>query len=119
MDTAPGTADPARLVVPAGLGRDDVPRLCAQLTALYAAGAAAAVCDVGQVDADLTVVDALARLRLTALRAGRPLAVERAGPGLRALLGLLGLAVELLGEAEEREPAPGVQEEVQSRDPAI
>ncbi|THA36006.1 STAS domain-containing protein [Streptomyces sp. A1547] len=106
-----------RLVLPGpGPTRRDAALLCARLTRLYEAGADAVECDVGAVTApDLATVEALARLRLTAR--GRPFRVTGAGPRLRALLDLVGL-VELLGEAEEGEPAGGVQEGVQAGDAA-
>ncbi|MFF4101192.1 STAS domain-containing protein [Streptomyces sp. NPDC001903] len=107
-----------RLVLPAdGADRPDAARLCARLARLYEDGAAAVECDVSAVTApDLAVVEALARLRLAAR--GRPLRVTGAGPRLRELLGLVGL-LQLLGEAEEREPAGGVQEGVEPGDPPL
>ncbi|MFF3861016.1 STAS domain-containing protein [Streptomyces sp. NPDC002209] len=95
----------------------DVDGLCARLVRLYEGGATAVVCDAGAVTAaDLGAVEALARLRLAAR--GRPFRVSGARPGLRALLDLVGLR-ELLGEAEEGEPAVGVQEGVEPGDPAV
>ncbi|MEU9159514.1 STAS domain-containing protein [Streptomyces sp. NPDC048424] len=85
---------------------------------MYEGGATAVECDVGAVTApDLAVVEALARLRLTARGRGG-FTVTGAGPPLRALLDLVGL-VELLGEAEQREPAGGVQEGGEPDDPAV
>ncbi|MGW6704589.1 STAS domain-containing protein [Streptomyces sp. NPDC054956] len=102
-----------RLVLP-GSTAQDTARLCARLVLLYEAGATEVVCDASAAIApDLRTVEALARLRLAA--AGRPLRVIGAGPGLRALLDLVGL-VELLGEPEEREPPGGVQEGVEPDD---
>lgn len=75
--------------------------------------------------ADLTSVDALARLRLVGKRVGLDLRFAAASPGLRELLTLSGLdgllleggsGVELLGEAEPREE-PGVEEVVEVADP--
>ncbi|WP_257583788.1 STAS domain-containing protein [Streptomyces sp. TLI_146] len=84
--------EPARLVVPAPVTLADVPPLCERLRALYAAGAREVVCDVGAlVRADLAAVEAVARLRLTARRAGGRLTIRNAGPGLVALLRLAGL----------------------------
>ncbi|MFI6145257.1 STAS domain-containing protein [Streptomyces sp. NPDC051109] len=107
-----------RLVLPgAGAALRDVEGLCVRLVRLYEDGAAAVECDAGAVtSADLGVVEVLARLRLAAR--GRPLRVTGAGPALRGLLDLVGL-VELLGEAEEREPAVGVQEGVEPGDPPL
>ncbi|MDX2389634.1 MULTISPECIES: STAS domain-containing protein [unclassified Streptomyces] len=107
-----------RLVLPGpGPAPQDVAGLCARLELLYAAGAAAVVCDAGAVTAPgLGAVEALARLRLTAR--DRPFRVTGAGPPLRGLLSLVGL-FELLGEPEEREPPGGVQEGVQPDDPPL
>ncbi|MEU1073946.1 MULTISPECIES: STAS domain-containing protein [unclassified Streptomyces] len=83
---------PALLVVPSPLALADVPALCARLRSLYAAGAREVVCDVGGlVRADLAAVEAVARLRLTARRAGGGLSLRGVGPGLAALLHLTGL----------------------------
>ncbi|MFJ7587370.1 STAS domain-containing protein [Streptomyces sp. NPDC097617] len=92
----------------------DAARLCACLARLYENGARAVECDARAVIAPgLGAVEVLARLRLTA--GGRRLRVTGAAPALRALLGLVGL-VELLGEAEQREPPGGVQEGVEPDD---
>ncbi|WP_149185031.1 STAS domain-containing protein [Streptomyces sp. TRM49041] len=86
----------------------DVPRLCAELTALIAdaggggpgigvPGGRPTVVDVGGlVRPGLAAVDGLARLHLTARRLGHPLTVRNAAPGLRSLLTLVGLADQLL-----------------------
>ncbi|WP_327264114.1 STAS domain-containing protein [Streptomyces sp. NBC_01232] len=107
-----------RLVLPgpAPTARDAA-RLCARLVLLYEDGAAAVECDAGAVTAPgLGTVEVLARLRLAAR--GRPLRVTGAAPALRALLDLVGL-VEVLGEAEQREPPGGVQEGVEPDDLAL
>ncbi|MEU9376624.1 STAS domain-containing protein [Streptomyces sp. NPDC048255] len=108
-----------RLVLPGPAPTvQDVARLCDRLARLYADGAAAVVCDAGPVTApDLAVVELLARLRLTARGRGG-LTVTGASPPLRALLDLVGL-VELLGEAEEREPPVRVQEGIEPDDLAL
>ena len=96
----------------------DAAALCARMARLYDAGAAAVVCDAAAVTAPgLGIVEVLARLRLVARGRGRAFRVVGAGPGLRALLELVGL-VQLLGEAEEGEPAVRVQEGVEAHDPA-
>ncbi|THA69281.1 STAS domain-containing protein [Streptomyces sp. A0958] len=86
---------PAALIVSGHVTRDAVPRLCADLEALLAAspGAAAVDCDLsGVVRPDLTTVEAIARLSLTARRAGgRRLRLRGTPPELRALLDLVGL----------------------------
>ncbi|MFJ3515325.1 MULTISPECIES: STAS domain-containing protein [unclassified Streptomyces] len=108
-----------RLVLP-GPGPaapQDAALLCARLARLYDGGARAVVCDAAAVTAPgLADVQVLARLRLAAR--GRPLRVTGAAPALRALLDLVGL-VELLGEAEQREPPGGVQEGVEPDDLAL
>ncbi|MFE2551591.1 STAS domain-containing protein [Streptomyces sp. NPDC059355] len=107
-----------RLVLPgSGPTARDTAALCARLARLYDDGAAAVECDASAVTApDLAAVEALARLRIAAR--GRPLRVTGAGPALRSLLHLAGL-LQLLGEAEEREPAVGVQERVEPGDPPL
>ncbi|MFC9298401.1 hypothetical protein ACFTWH_26730 [Streptomyces sp. NPDC057011] len=108
----------ARLVLPGpGPTAQDAALLCARLARLYDEGARAVECDTRAVTAPgLGTVEVLARLRLAAR--GRPLRVSGAGPALCGLLGLVGL-VELLGEAEQGEPAGGVQEGVEADDPAL
>jgi ABC-type transporter Mla MlaB component len=91
-------------------------------------GAEVVLCDVGAlVDPDLGTVDALARLQLTARRLGCRIRLRGACGELRELLALSGLddVVPLCeglrpqprGEAEEREPPLGVQEEGDPGDP--
>ncbi len=87
---------------------------------------------------DLAVLEALARLRLTAGRLGRGIQLRNACGELRRLLAWTGLdealtapaapghppgsghalGLELGGEAEQREEALGVQEGVEPGDPA-
>ncbi|MFJ5141005.1 STAS domain-containing protein [Streptomyces sp. NPDC088707] len=68
---------------------DEVARLC---TELRAAPPGDVVCEVGALaPADLTAVDALARLKLAAGRSGHRIRFDGAGPDLRALLLLTGL----------------------------
>lgn len=106
------------LVLTAPVTRDDVPLLCGRLRALHRAGAAEVICDVGALTRpDLIVVEALARLRLTARRSGCRIVVRHPGPELRALLELVGL--QLLGEPEQGEPPRRVQEAVESGDTAL
>lgn len=76
---------------------------------------------VDGVRADLALVDALARLHLVARRLGGGLEVRGAGPDLRALIELAGLAdvllpVEAGGEAEGGEQVR-VEEVVEPGDP--
>ena len=69
---------------------------------------------------DLGAVDALAKLQLVVRRTGHRIELLHAGPELRGLIVLVGLADVLPlhpepgREAEQREQAAGVQEE---RDP--
>ncbi|MFG2565798.1 lipid asymmetry maintenance protein MlaB [Streptomyces sp. NPDC048567] len=86
---------PAVLVVSGHLTRDAVPRLCADLEDLLAGSptATAVHCDLsGVVHPDLTTVEVIARLSLTARRTGAPgLRLHGTPPELRALLDLVGL----------------------------
>ncbi|MFD5181373.1 STAS domain-containing protein [Streptomyces sp. NPDC058372] len=85
--------DPAVLRLATPVAPSDGPRLCAELADLAAAGADEVVCDVSGVrEPQLAAVDALARLRLTARRAGCRLRLRHPTPQLRALLALTGLA---------------------------
>ncbi|MEU1119405.1 MULTISPECIES: STAS domain-containing protein [unclassified Streptomyces] len=108
----------------------DIPRLCEQVAAARhgpgGGGGGDIVCDVGRVTtADLTTVDAIARLHLAARRAGRRIRLRNPAPALQTLLRLvglvelLGLVVETGGQAEEREPPLGVQEAVEAGDAAL
>ncbi|GAA2487093.1 STAS domain-containing protein [Streptomyces gobitricini] len=132
------TTDPKVFRVVGLVEPADVPRLCEELTELLggsgggsggedadggtggrsadgtpgrgATGTAHVVCDVGGVARPgLTAVDALARLRLTAGRLGHRMAVQGAGPELRMLLELVGLADLLLTPPPPPPPpaAPG------------
>lgn len=109
-----------RLVLPGPTPTaQDAAQLCARLARLYEDGATAVVCDAAAVTAPrLAAVEVLARLQVTARDHGGTFAVVGAGPAYRALLDLVGL-VELLGEAEEREPPGGVQEGVEPGDLAV
>lgn len=71
-----------------------MPLLCARLRRHAAVDGTGGevVCDAGRLAvADLTAVNAVARLRLTALGLGRELRLVNAGPELLALLSLVGL----------------------------
>ncbi|MCT4357781.1 STAS domain-containing protein [Streptomyces sp. Je 1-79] len=84
------TSQPLVLTLAPRATPEEVARLCALLEG---APPADVICDVGGLaHADLAAVDALARLRLTAGRAGHRLRFEGAGRELRLLLGLVGLA---------------------------
>ncbi|WP_065967393.1 STAS domain-containing protein [Streptomyces sparsogenes] len=129
--------DPAVLVLGRAVRRAEVPGLCARLRELASRDAQGGpvVVDVGAVRApDLAVLEALARLRLTARRLGRRIRLRGASGELRALLARAGLdavlpaadlpggegvdGVEAGGQAEEGEEAGGVQEGVERGDPA-
>ncbi|MFE9848816.1 lipid asymmetry maintenance protein MlaB [Streptomyces sp. NPDC005576] len=107
--TPPKTVPPVTLVVVGRITRARVPELCAELERLLAAPgrpAAPAVCDLaGVVRPDLTAVEAVARLSLTARRAdGGALRLRNVPPELRTLLDLVGLAdlMDLPGLADGR-----------------
>ena len=87
----------AVVALPARLVPGDLPALCDALRATLAAtGAGTITCDVRAVVLpDAVIVDALARLALTARRAGCRLEVRGASPRLRDLLAFAGLAGEL------------------------
>ncbi|MFI5818325.1 STAS domain-containing protein [Streptomyces rishiriensis] len=78
------------------------------------------VCDVAGIGPPgLAAVDLLARLQLAARRAGGRIRLRAPDPALRALLDLVGLPVEVEGEAEEGEPALGVEVEVEPGEAAL
>ncbi|MCQ8188604.1 STAS domain-containing protein [Streptomyces rugosispiralis] len=129
----PPTPSPAVLVLAQPVTRAEVARLCERLAALARrAGPGPVTVDVGGVGRpDLAVVEALARLRLTAARLGRGIQLRNARAELRRLLAWTGLDEALTapaalghlgpepgGEAEQREEALGVQEGVEPGDPA-
>jgi hypothetical protein len=100
--------EPIMWVLRAPLARVDIAGLCADLTALdgSALAGAAVHCDVQAMEPDLVLVEALARLQLTARRLDRPLRVVGAGPHLRVLLHLTGLDGILIGEPARRPDGP-------------
>lgn len=111
-----------RFTVGATVSRADIPSLCAALAAAPGGeDRGTVICDVSHIGRpDLAMVETLVRLRLTASRLGWRLVLDGAGPELRALLHLLGLAGELPEagrEPEEREQSVGVEEIVDPRDP--
>ena len=70
-----------------------VARTCERLrTALGAGGVSRVVCHLDRVRSDLVAVDTLARLVLTARRAGVPFDLSGSDPELSALLRLVGLS---------------------------
>ncbi|MFF7261226.1 STAS domain-containing protein [Streptomyces sp. NPDC008159] len=113
---------PAVLVLPGPVTREEVPRLCAEVRARLEADRAGGVvvCDVAGIGPPgLGAVDLLARLQLTAKRAGGRIRLRDPAPALCALLRLVGLALDVEGQVEEGEPAGGVQEAVEPGDPAL
>ncbi|MGQ4413781.1 STAS domain-containing protein [Streptomyces sp. SAS_269] len=112
---------PAVLVLPGPVTRAEVAGLCADVRALLAGGGAAVVvCDVaGLGPPGLQTVDLLARLELAARRAGGRIRLRDPDPALHALLDLVGLRFQVEGQTEEREPARGVEEAVETGDPAV
>ncbi|MEU0743442.1 STAS domain-containing protein [Streptomyces sp. NPDC006134] len=124
--TAPGlphvdAVTPAVLVLPGPASPRELPRLCDEVrTLLRTTGAGVVVCDVGGLGPlGLAAVDLLARLELTARRAGGRIRLRDADPALRALLDLVGLRFESEGQLEQREPPRGVEEAVETGDPAV
>ncbi|MFM9448264.1 STAS domain-containing protein [Streptomyces acidiscabies] len=82
---------------------------------MEAAGAGVLVVDVaGLGPPKLAHVDAIARLQLAAKRAGGRIRLRSPDPAFTALLRLVGLVLEVEGEAEEGEPAGGVEVEVEA-----
>lgn len=112
---------PAVLVLTGPVTRDEVAGLCDEVRALLeATEAGAVVVDVAGIGPPgLGAVDLLARLELAARRAGGRIRLRDPAPSLHALLGLVGLRFEVEGQAEQREPALGVQEEVEPGEPAV
>ncbi|GHI05422.1 STAS domain-containing protein [Streptomyces cellostaticus] len=112
---------PAVFMLAGPVTRDEVPGLCDDVRALLEVSrAGVVVCDVGGLGPPgLGTVDLLARLELAARRAGGRIRLRAPCPGLRALLDLAGLRFQVEGEAEEREPALGVEEEVEPGQSAV
>ncbi|MFI6015872.1 STAS domain-containing protein [Streptomyces sp. NPDC051243] len=112
---------PAVLVLAGPVTRDEVPGLCDVVRArLEDTGAGVVVCDVGGLGPPgLGTVDLLARLQLTARRAGGRIRLRDPDPALHALLDLVGLRFEVEGQPEQREPALRVEEAVEPGDPPV
>ncbi|MEU3252710.1 STAS domain-containing protein [Streptomyces sp. NPDC006997] len=109
---------PAELVLVGPVTRDEVTGLCEDVRVrLEGAAVRVVVCDVaGLGPPGLTTVDLLARLQLTAKRAGGHIRLRNPAPGLPALLDLVGLRFEVEGQPEQREPPLGVEEAVEPSD---
>ena len=104
------------------IGPNDGPDLCGRVQEASVAHEGVPVCcDCdGIADPDVGTVDTLARMALAARRHGSRLQLRETRQELRELLDLVGLedlAVEVVGQPEEREVALGVEEEGDSGDP--
>ncbi|MFF7211182.1 STAS domain-containing protein [Streptomyces sp. NPDC008238] len=119
---------PVVLVLTGRLDRAGIPPLLERLRLLLAErGGGTVLCDVGGLDGapDAVLLDALARLQLTARRHGGRIRLRGAGGALRELLALTGLdgsaglGFEPCGETEQREEPFGVQEGVEPGDAAV
>jgi anti-anti-sigma regulatory factor len=110
------TGWPVRVVVPARVEPEEIERLCERVRAACCGRTRPVLCDLGLVAVpDLMVIDALARMRLTARRAGGSLVVVRLRPELARLVALAGLGTVLLepdrqGQGREQR---GVGEDVE------
>lgn len=92
-----------QLRLPGPLTATVVARWCEALGAgLRSGGVRQIVCHLDGAPDDLSTVDALARLALTARRAGVPLDLRRPDDELLSLLRLVGLAGLLDGRAPDR-----------------
>ncbi len=119
------------LVISGPITRADIPKLCERVRELLQGQEGElVVCDVRAIrDPDAVTVDALARLQLTARQLGRRVWLQEPCIQLVELLALMGLtdAVPVApgslpqsrGQAEQREPARGVEEEADPGDPIV
>lgn len=116
------------LVLRGPIARDDIPKLCERVRLLLESRPGSVVCDVAALaNPDAVVIEALARLQLTARGLGFRLSLVHACSELESLIALLGLSdvlalmagsgVEALGQTEEREQVRGIEEEADPRDP--
>lgn len=131
MTALHGRPSPIGLVLDGSVGDVDLAGLCDRVRILLAQGDADVVtCDAGQLaDAGLGTVAVLARLQLTARRAGGRLQVRNVSSRLCEVLALAGLCEvvgacaplipEPQGQAEHREEACCVEEERDSADPVV
>lgn len=107
------------LVLRGPVARDEVAGLCEDVRALLErTGARTVICDVGGLGPPgLGAVDLLARLQLSARRAGGAIRLRDADPALHALLDFVGLRFETERQTEQREPPLGVEIAVEPGDP--
>lgn len=119
--------DTIEVVIDRPLSQGAIARLCDRIRALLeGCDADELICDVSAlVDPDAVMVDAIARLHLTARRLGRKVRFHNACGELRDLLALVGLSdvvnceesgLEPGGQAEQREQGLGVEEEAEPPD---
>ena len=89
----------------------------ARMVVVGADGTRREVLLTGEGPPGLALVQGLARFQFLARRAGGRVWLEDVSPALGELLDLAGLLGEMGGQAEGREEALGVQEEVEACDP--
>ena len=122
---SPAPGQPPSRQLRGRIGPDDAEELCACVCARVEAGESDPLgYDVDAVETpDIGTVDALARMALTARRAGRHVELRRARTDLHELLELAGLSslersgVEVGRQSEEREEPGGVEKEDDPADP--
>ena len=86
------------LAIGGPIAPDDLPRLCAGVSALLThSGADVALFDLSGVAPDAVMIDALARLQLTAQRHGCEIRLRHAPSELRELVAFMGLSDVLPG----------------------
>jgi anti-anti-sigma regulatory factor len=112
------------LVVSGPLTAAELGALCERVLALDRDPPEAVICDVGGLlHPDAGAIDALARLVLSARRAGHELRLRDPSPALCELIDLCGLAavlrVEVRRQTEEREQPLRVEERVEMGDPPV
>jgi ABC-type transporter Mla MlaB component len=117
------------LVISAQVANDEVVALCERVRGLLERSESdLVICDVGALDdPDAATIDLVARLQLTDRRLGRQVRLLDACGELQDLIELTGLSefltctlelpLEPRGEAEQREPPSGVEEEADPADP--
>ncbi|MFI9152233.1 STAS domain-containing protein [Streptomyces sp. NPDC053367] len=112
---------PAVLVIAGPVTRDEVTGWCDAVRTLLTADDARVVeCDVAGIGPPgLAAVDLLARMQLTARRSGGRIRLRDPDPALHALLDLVGLRFDVVGQPEQREPPLDVEEAVETGDAAL
>lgn len=123
---------PIEIIFGESIDPADIPGLCAAVgRGLAAGGAEFIICDVGSIlEPDAVLIDALARLKLTAGRLGRKMCLRNASHDLLDLVWFVGLSDTMpldpgsgsrrdQGQPEEREQVRGIQEEADPADSAV